>query len=101
MVTDRLITHTVFDISLFLFRLLSRLVVVPFEKPVNALKMDEEDEAFRQLPALCRRASSSIGFFISLGKRYSEKAIDRGEARSIEKKVLTYLLAALCRTADR
>ena len=49
---------------------------------------------------MCRRASSSIAFFISLEKRYSEKAINGGEARSIKKEVLKYLPAALCRTAD-
>ena len=63
-------------------------------------KSADEEEAFRALPELCEKASSSIGFIISLAKRYKEKAVDGEEAASIKKKVLKYFPAALCRTAD-
>ena len=83
MVTARLIT--VFDISSAssFLRFSSRRHSVP-----KVRERIKKDEAFRQLPALCRRASSSIGFFISLGKRYSEKTINGGEANPIKRKVL-------------
>ena len=67
-----------------LYRLLSRVVIIPFRGPSIQAKTREQQQAFSSLKRLKDVASCSIGYYIQLGKRYKEAGVfevDRYEKR--------------------
>lgn len=69
---------------MLLYRLLSRVVIVPFSGPGIQAHTPEQRDAFSSLKRLKVEASSSIGLFIAMGKAYREEGafeVDRYEQR--------------------
>ena len=63
------------DCSFLLFyvrRLLSRVVIIPFKGPSIRAHTEEQRMAFSSLKQLKDASSSSIGYFVGLGKLYRE-----------------------------
>jgi len=72
-----------------IFRLLSRVVIIPFKGPSIRARNDEQRNAFSSLKDLKEKASCSIGYYIELGKRYRETGVFSVD--EYEEKVASFL----------
>ena len=61
--------------SVVLYRLLSRVVIIPFKGPSIRAHTEEQRKAFSSLKLLKDAAASSIGYFVALGKLYRENGV--------------------------
>ncbi len=71
------------------FRLLSRVVIIPFKGPSIQVHTPEQQVAFSSLRELKEASSQSIGFYIALGKRFRNEGAF--EVDGYEKELLKLL----------
>lgn len=72
------------------------MVIIPFSGPGIQARTPEQRQAFSALKRLKSEASSSIGFFISMGKRYRE--VGAFEVDDYEQRLLPLLPTCSGRT---
>ena len=62
-------------IILFSYRLLSRVVMIPFREPSIRARTNEQRAAFTSLKDLKNKANSSIASYIRIGKTYKATGV--------------------------
>ena len=61
-----------YSAHIIICRLLSRVVIIPFSSPGIQARTLDQQTAFSAVKSLKAEASSSIGYFIALGKQYRD-----------------------------